>query len=257
MKADRLANVAPRGSMDLLLASAGWRVLVPGLPHYHWGQHDQAVIFFGFHFAATAIGLFAWGTWLSLLMLSFAFAAHAVSAADAIKQASFPKFQPMVPLLTALVGLGAVCYAPLMIVGSMFAWPVVADDRPREGYWVNRWAYRGALGPRHGETIWLRATHRVRPRLARVLASEGQRVRWSENQLHVDDRPSALNLLDLSGYSHALDLIVPDRHVIVSFHDDLTEPHADTASWEIIAHDDIHGRAWARSYPVWDRQFLR
>ena len=257
MNADRPASVAPLGSMDQLPAPAGWRVLVPGLPHYHWGRHDQAVVFFGFHLAATSIGLFAWGTWLSLLMLSFAFAAHAVSAADAIKQASFPQFRPMVPLLAAAVGLGAVCYAPLMIVGSMFAWPVVADHRPREGYWVNRWAYRGALGPRHGETIWLRATHQVRPRLARVLAHEGQRVRWSENQLEVDDLPSSLSLLDLSGYSHALDLIVPDRHVMVSFHDDLAEPHADTAGWEIIAHEDIHGRAWARSYPVWDRQFLR
>ena len=257
MNADWKVNSAPTALAEQLLAPAGWRLLVPGLPHYFWGQHDQAVVFFGFHLAATAIGLFAWGTWLSLLMLSFAFAAHSFSAADAIKQAAFPKFGPMVPVFTAALGLGAICYAPVMILGSMFAWPVVADHRPREGYWVNRWAYRGWFGPRHGETIWLQATQGVRPRLARVLANEGQRVRWSENQLEVDNRPSPLSLLHLSGYSHALDLIVPDRHVMVSFHDDLTEPHGATAGWEIIAHEEIRGRAWALSYPVANRQLLR
>ena len=79
------------------LSPAGWRVLVPGLPHWHWRQHDQALTFFLFHLAATSIGLFLWGTWLSLLMLAFAFGAHAVSAADAIKQAAFPKFGRMSP----------------------------------------------------------------------------------------------------------------------------------------------------------------
>ena len=257
MQVDRAETLVRVGPVDHVLAPAGWRVLVPGYPHLYWGQHDQAVVFFLFHLAATLIGLFAWGTWLSLLMLGFAFVAHAVSAADAIKQAAYPKFGPMVPMLTAFVGLGAVCYAPMMILGSMFAWPVFADQGSREGYWVNRWAYRGALGPKHGETIWLRDSQRVRPRLARVLANEGQRVRWAENQLEVDDQPTNLNLLHLGGSSHALELIVPERHVLVSFHDNLSEPQAEAAGWEIVAHDEIHGRAWARSYPVWDRAILR
>ncbi len=251
--ADALRNSVP----DLLLAPAGWRVLVPGLPHHLWGQYDQAIVFFVFHFTAMSIGLFFWGTWLSLLMIAFAFAAHAVSAADAIKRTAFPKFAPMVPALTAALGLGAVCYAPIIILGSMFAWPVYDEHGPHEGYWVNRWAYRGTGGPKHGETIWLRSSQRLRPRLARVLANEGQRVRWSANQLEVDNRPTPLSLLRLSGYMHALDLIVPDRHVMVSFHNDLAEPHPDEASWGIVAHDEIHGRAWAQSYPVWSRQLLR
>ena len=257
MNADRDPKTAFDSSGDFLLTPAGWRVLVPGLPHYSWGQHDQAVVFFLFHLTAMAIGLFFWGTWLSLLMIGFAFVAHAVSAADAIKRAAFPQFGPMVPALTASLGLGAVCYAPIMILGSMFAWPVDADRGPHQGYWVNRWAYRGAGGPKHGETIWLRASHRFRPRLARVLATEGQRVRWSANQLEVDNRPTPLGLLQLGDYAHALDLIIPDRHVLVSFHDNLAEPQERAANWEIVANDEIHGRAWARSYPVWDRKLLR
>ena len=237
----------------MLMPPAGWRVLVPGLPQWFWGRHDQALIFFGFHAGAASLGLFAWGTWLGLLMWAFAFAAHAVSAADAIREAAFPKFGPMVPLPAASLGLGTVCYAPVMILGSMFAWPVVPDQSPRDGYWVNRWAYRGALGPRHGETIWLRAIRGTRPRLARVLAGEGERVRWSDRQLHVDGRPS----LRSGVASHALELTIPDRHVLVSFHHDPAEPLGDGSAWEIVALEEVHGKAWARSYPVWDRRLLR
>lgn len=239
------------------LPPAGWRVLVPGLPHWYWGQHDQALIFFLFHLAATSIGLFLWGTWLSLLMLAFAFGAHAVSAADAIKQAAFPKFGRMVPLWAATLGLGATCYAPVMILGSMFAWPVGVEHSPRHGYWVNRWAYRGEGSPRHGETVWLRGNPTWGHRLARVLAVQGERVRWAANQLHIDDRPAAMTSSQSDGPSHALVLTVPDDHVLVSFHDDLEAPFGDVTRWAIVAHAEVHGRAWAQSYPVWDRQILR
>ncbi len=253
MDSGRLDDEKGWGSPEALLSPAGWRVLVPGLPQWSWGRHDQALVFFGFHAIATLLGVFFWGTWLSLLMLAFAFASHAFSAADAIREAAFPKFGPMVPILAAWLGLGAACYAPVMILGSMFAWPVVPDHSPREGYWVNRWAYRGAFGPKHGETIWLGAIRGARPRLARVLAGEGQRVRWSENQLHVDDRPTAWS----TRLSHTLELTVPDHHVLVSFHEDPTEPVGGLTGWEIVARDEIHGRAWARSYPVWERRLLR
>ncbi len=253
MDSDRLDNAVCEKSPDALLSPAGWRVLVPGLPQWFWGRHDQALVFFGFHAIATLLGLFLWGTWLSLLMLAFAFACHAFSAANAIREAAFPKFGPMVPTLGASLGLGAVCYAPVMILGSMFAWPVVPDHSPREGYWVNRWAYRGDSGPRHGETIWLRAIQGTRPRLARVLAGEGQRVRWFKKQLHVDDQPTAWS----TGLSHGLELTVPDDHVLVLFHEDATEPFGELKGWEIVARDEIHGRAWARSYPVWERRLLR
>lgn len=257
MDRDRHVDSARGSTGERYLAPAGWRVLVPGLPHWFWGQRDQAFIFFGFHVVATLVGLFLWGTWLSLMMLSFAYICHAISASDAIKQAAFPKFGPWAPLLAASAGLGAICYAPVMILGSTFAWPVVHQDRPREGYWVNRWAYRGTLGPRHGETIWLRAVDRTRPRLARVLANEGQKVRWSENQLQVDDSLAHPSTSAFNWFSHDLELTVPDRHVLVGFHDDSGLDMDDHERWEIVAHDEIDGRAWAKSYPVWDRCLLR
>lgn len=246
---------ASRGEpFDPGLPPAGWRILVPGLPHWFWDQRDQASIFFGFHAAAMAIGLFLWGTWLSLLMLAFAYASHAFSASDAIKRAAFPKFGPWAPLLAASVGLGAIFYAPVMILGSTFAWPVVAEHRPREGYWVNRWAYRGALAPKHGETVWLRAVDRTRPRLAWVLAGGGQKVRWADNQLHIDDSP-ARPTTATDRFSHGLEMTVPDRHVLVSFRAPLAAAD-DPPAWEIVAHEEIDGRAWAQSYPVWDRRLL-
>ena len=239
--------------LDVLLPPAGWRVLVPGLPQWYWGRHDQALVFLGFHAAATILGLFFWGSRLGLLMGAFAFAAHAVSVADSVREAAFPKFGPMVPLPAAALGLGTVCYAPVMILGSMFAWPVVPEHSPRDGYWVNRWAYRGDLGPRHGETIWLRAIRGIGPRLARVLAGEGERVRWSDRRLHVDGRPSLRSVAT----SHSLEMTIPDRHVLVSFHHDPAESLGDGSAWEIVALEEVHGKAWAQSYPLRDRRLLR
>ncbi len=257
MNSDPCDIVGQKRTSDPFQAPAGWRLLVPGLPHWYWDQRDQAIVFFGFHAATMAIALFAWGTWLSLLMLSFAFVSHAFSAADAIKQAAFPQFSPWAPIVAAFLGLGAVCYAPVLILGSMFAWPVVADYPSRAAYWVNRWAYRGELGPRHGETIWLRAIGGTRPRLARVLAGGGQKVRWSGDQLAVDDLPPRPRSSVMTGFAHDLEMTVPDRHVLVSFHADPAEPTGDSLGWEIIPHEEVHGRAWARSYPVWDRCLLR
>lgn len=234
------------------LAPAGWRILVPGLPHWYWDQRDQALVFCGFHAASTAIALFLWGTGLSLLLLAFAYAAHAISASDAIKRAAFPKFGPWAPLLTAAVGLGAVLYAPVLILGSTFAWPVVAEHQPREGYWINRRAYQGRLAPKHGETVWLRAIERARPRLARVLANGGQKIRWAANRLHIDDSPAHPSTVATNPFSHEVEMTVPERHVLVSFH-----AQGDRPAWEIVAHDEIDGRAWAQSYPVWDRRLLR
>ena len=67
------------------------------------------------------------------------------------------------PALTASAGLGAFCYAPALALASVYAWPVTLDERPREGYFVNRWAYRDEP-PAPGETVWLRPSRGgVRP----------------------------------------------------------------------------------------------
>ena len=166
---------------------AGLGLLIPGYPQWAWLQHDRALVLFGSFAASLGVGVFAWGTTLGLVVLGFAFATHAFSAADAIRQYAFPGFGRLVPAFTASAGLGAICYGPALAAASVFAWPVALEDRPRDGYLVDRWAYRGGEGPRPGETVWLRQARGLRPRIARVVAGPGQRVEWLEDRLRVDD----------------------------------------------------------------------
>jgi len=238
-------------------APAGARILVPGFPQWSWRQHDRALVLFGSYAAALAVGVFAWGTATGLAVLAFAFATHAFSAADTIRQYAFPGFGRAVPAFSASAGLGTLCYAPALAMASVLAWPVVPEGRPRDGYLVNRWAYRDGEAPRAGETIWLRPARDARPRIARVVAGPGQRLEWVAGRLAVDGRPVTGSPFRVAGSPAELRLTVPDGHVLVSFGVDPAEDRARPGGWEIVDRADVRGRAWARSYPVWSRMLLR
>jgi len=238
-------------------AAAGARIIVPGFPQWSWRQRDRALVLFGSYAAALVVGVFAWGTATGLAVLAFAFATHAASAADAIRQYAFPGFGRLVPACSASAGLGAICYGPALAMASVFAWPIAPEERPREGYLVNRWAYREGGDPRPGETIWLRQAPRgARPRIARVVAGPGQRLEWSAGRLLVDDREVAGSPFRTSGSPDELKLTVPDGHVLISFGLDPAANRPVPGGWEIVDRADVQGRAWARSYPIWDRAFL-
>jgi hypothetical protein len=238
------------------LTSFGPRILIPGYPQWSWCQRDRAVVLFGSYLAAMVVGVSTWGTTVGLGVLAFAFLTHAYSAADAIRQYAFPGFGRVVPAVSASAGLGAVCYAPALVMASVYAWPIALDERPREGYLVNRWAYRDD-GPRSGETVWLRPARGARPKVARVVAGPGQRVEWSFNQFRVDDQLIEESPFRITGSPGELKLTIPENHVLVAFGADPKRGNGLPGGWEIVDRADIRGRAWARSYPIWDRQFLR
>ena len=234
----------------------GLRIIIPGYPQWCWRQQERSMVLLGSYLAALMVGVLAWGTTIGLGLLFFAFATHAFSAADAIRQVAFPGFGRLVPALSASAGLGAICYAPALAMASVFAWPIALDERPREGYLVNRWAYDDE-GPRAGETVWLRPTRGARPKVARVVASEGQTVNWSGNQFRVDGQLVEESPFRISGSPGGLELTIPEGHLLVSFGADPRRGNGLPGGWEIVDRSDVRGRAWARSYPIWDRRFLR
>ena len=238
-------------------APVGHRILIPGYPQWAWHQRERALVLFGSFAVALFVGVFSWGTAMGLAILGFAFATHAFSAADAIRQYAFPGFGKLVPALSASAGLGAFCYGPMLAVASVYAWPIALDERPREGYLVNRWAYQEE-GPKPGETVWLRPTTRgARPKIARIVAGPGQRIEWSGEQFRVDDQVVDDSPFRVSGSPGELKLTIPEGRVLVTFGADPTHGQAVPGGWEIVERSDVRGRAWARSYPIWDRRLLR
>jgi hypothetical protein len=234
----------------------GARILIPGYPQWFWNQRERALILLGSYVTALAVGVFTWGTTIGLAVLAFAFLTHAFSAADAIRQYAFPGFGRTVPALTASAGLGAICYTPALLMASVYAWPIALDEQPREGYFINRWAY-GEESPKTGETVWLRPNRGARPKVARILAGPGQRVEWSGDQFRVDDMVVDESPFRVAGSPNELKLTIPEGHVLVAFGADPKRGKALPGGWEIVDRNDIRGRAWVRSYPIWDRKLLR
>jgi hypothetical protein len=237
-------------------ALSGLSLLVPGYPQWAWRQGDRAIILVGSYLTALGVGIFAWGTTLGLGLLAFAFATHAFSASDAIRQYAFPGFGRLVPAFSTSAGLGAFCYAPAMALAWVYAWPITLDERPREGYLVNRWAYRdGPASP--GETVWLRPARGARPKVARIVAGPGQRVEWSGDRLRVDDQFVEESPFGGAGSPAGLSMTIPDGYALVAFGADPERGKGVPGGWEIIDQSEIRGRAWARSYPIRDRKLLR
>ena len=124
--------------------SVGPLILIPGYPQWSWRQKERALVLIGSYLVALLVGVLTWGTSVGLGVLAFAFVTHAFSAADAIRQYAFPGFGRMMPGITVSTGLGVVCYGPALLMASVFAWPITLDERPREGYFINRWAFSDA-----------------------------------------------------------------------------------------------------------------
>jgi hypothetical protein len=234
----------------------GPRLLIPGYPQWTWNQKDRAMVLFGSFAAAILVSVLTWGSAVGLGILAFGFAAHVFSAVDAIRQNAFPSFGRLVPTLTTSAGLGTVVYGPALAMASVFAWPVSLDERPHEVYLVNRRAYREEL-PRAGETVWLSTKRAPRPKVGRVLAGPGQRIEWVAGEFRVDDQLLEEKPLLESESPAELKLTIPEGHVLVVYPTDPRRGSGIPGGWEILSTRDVRGRAWARSFPIWERRMLR
>ena len=228
---------------------AGAGLAPAGLPPVVWGQRERApapgrLVRLG----VLVVGLFAWGTAAGPVLLAFAFAAHVASAADAIRQWAFPGFGRWVPDGLGLGRPGPAGYAPALLGGLGRLAGMEAGAGPREGYLVNRWAYRE------------RAARRRRPRLARP-APGGPRRRGSPGSSagpargRVGRRPAPGRRAVASDWSRSARARprgrwpsgprgpapgrLPDRR--------LAAPRRRPGSWSPASR--VEGRAWAQALP--------
>jgi hypothetical protein len=188
-------------------------------------------------------------------MLGFAFAAHVVSILDAMRQCTFPGLNVWATRLGVSGGLGLGVYAPVITVVSLVAWPGVRSGPEAEGYLVNCWAYR-ATDPSRDDWVWFHPTAWSEASLGRVVAGPGQLVEWSESRLSVDGEPSPVDTPARSlQRPQELSYRVPAGHVLIrpgGWPGDRREPEG----LVIVDRSQVIGRAWARLYPIRERQWM-
>ncbi len=234
---------------------AGLKILIPGYPQWSWDQRARALVLFGSYLVALGVGLFSWGTPIGLVVLAFAYGTHVVSAADIIRQEAFPGFGRWVPMVSTSGGLGLGLYGPALALASLVAWPGMGDGLARDGYLVNCRAY-GKSPPEHGDWVWLRSSPWGEGRLGRIVAGPGQEVEWSDQQLWVEGELLSPGVSWLPGQFPAdLVLIVPGDHALIA---PVAPGSARTVPGPpvLVPCGEILGRAWARYYPIRERQLL-
>ncbi|HWE38807.1 MAG TPA: hypothetical protein VG406_19820 [Isosphaeraceae bacterium] len=250
----------PRGSgggPGPLRGGAGLRVLVPGLPQWRWRQRERGAALFGSFAAALGMSLFTWGTRPGLLLLAFAFGAHVTSVADVIRQGAFPAFARWVPWVSASFGLGIGCYAPMLALASVLAWPGLRPGVPLDGYLVNRWVLL-QRDPGPGEAVWVDAGDGRGPWLARVLAMPGQGVEWSDERLRVAGQVVAGDhVVPFPAQVKDLRFEVPRDHLLVVQDGPEDGVGSGRPGPRLVSRGQVIGLAWARLYPVWRRRLLR
>jgi hypothetical protein len=214
------------------------------------------LVLFGSYVAALAVGLFCWGTPVGFLVLAFAYGTHVASATDVIRQQAFPGFGRWVPMLSTGGGLGAGLYGPALVLASLIAWPGMGHGPARDGYLVDCRAYTTKT-PGHADWVWFRSPSPGGERLGRVLAGPGQEVEWSDGQFRLDgQRVRALHFSPASANPDDVAFTVPADHVLI-VPDAAGRARSATESPILVRRSEVVGRAWARFYPIRQRQLLR
>ncbi len=231
----------------------GLWILLPGVPQWAWRQRERGLLLGGSFVASAGVGLFAWGTWTGVALLAFAYLTHVMSASDAIRQWAFPGFGPWLPTVSASAGLAVGCYAPMILLGSLVAWPGLRGGPAQEGYLVNRWSYLGA-DPEPGAHVWLGGDHRgAGHRVAEMLATPGEDVEWDGHSLRLNGRRVSLVPFPPGQSPRGLAFKVPADRFLIAFQPD---DAAGSRAWELVPKGRVEGRAWAQLYPVWSRRLL-
>jgi hypothetical protein len=192
------------------------------------------------------------------VVLAFAYGTHVVSVTDVIRQQAFPGFGRWVPALSSGGGLGAGLYGPALVLATLGAWPAGSAGPARDGYLVNCGAF-ASVAPGHSDWVWLRTSPwgGSGGRLGRVLAGPGQEMEWSDGQLRLGGKQQAVpQSWPPHGFPDDIVLSVPAGHVLV-VPGTPGQGRAIEGSPVLVPCDEILGRAWARYYPVRQRQLLR
>jgi hypothetical protein len=250
-----LPSVHPRG--PVAWRPLGVQALVPGWAQWSWGQRERGLVLLGSYLSALVVAVFAWGTPVGLAVLTYAFATHAVSTVDAVRQSAFPGAGLWATRFGVSGGLAVGVYAPMLSVATLVAWPGIRSGSSHEGYLVDCRAFLHAE-PSKDDWVWYRPTPRGEPRIGRVVAGRGQEVEWSDRKLTVNGGPAEVTAPFRSAWPPAaMTYRVPEGHVLVNPWsgppDGILRP---SEGLVIVDRQQIVGRAWAQLYPVGERRLL-
>lgn len=236
------------------------RALVPGWPQYHRGEPTRGRWFLFSYLAALFCGLLTAGTVPGSIFLGLAFSAHAVSIADAI----ITRFMSLRDRLAFTVLCGLILlvaiYWPVGRAASILATPIrllgpMPPFHQGEVLWYTR------IGtPSVGDLVLYdvptvnvayRTPRRQAARLVvrgrrvnRMVALEGQTIRWDGQSLWVDGQPSPWQPTGPIGLTVGDPIRVPDGHVLIP---------ADNVAAMVVRSDRL-ARAWRYASLVPTRQ---
>lgn len=237
-------------------------ILIPGFAAWARGQRERGAVLLTTSVSAWSVGLFFWGTTISLVALAYGFLVHAASTAETIGARSFPGFGLKVRWTFAAGVVGFSFYLPALALGSVYAWPCFRSDASGEGYLVDRAGAQGHL-PEIGQWVWFETADGRGRRVARVLARPGEWVEWAGGRMRLGSRSAPRS--ESSGHGTAFwdireqSMRIPDAHILVQPEEQVIDTISGTYPSEgavLVAQDQILGIAWARMYPIRRRNQL-
>jgi hypothetical protein len=234
----------------------GLRLMVPGWPHFSWGQQQRGWVFVGSFGVALAVGFWTWGTWLGWGFFAFAFITQVASVTDVLRQVSFPIYPSRTALTFVSSALAVLFYVPSLGMMWVIARPGFEADGAGSGFLVNCWAYHGKATPHEGEWVWMKLPPIGEQRAGRVVAVSGQEVEWTGARWRIDGHDCRLHSdLRMAALPQACRFKVPSNQILVEPDEEgVDKPRL--GPLVLVPPDNIIGRAWAHFYPVWDRHLL-
>ena len=156
---ERVRTVAQDVGMPLPPARLMWRLVVPGLAHFHLGQVYRAGAFLGAYLVLFGLAALFWGTSIGNTFLGLVFSVHASSALDVLFQCpgQIRSRWIVAGLVMTVLGLGFYVPATRALSVLADASTINANAPPfAEGDVVltNRWAYHQSA-PQPGDVVLL------------------------------------------------------------------------------------------------------
>ncbi len=256
------------------------RALVPGWAQRTLGRVGRARwMFYGF-FGSLFLGLLMSGSLTGWVLVGLAVAIQAASIVDVVAGPASDLRQRLIYALVAIAVLGLFIYYPAGRLLSLVASPVqfnVAAPPFSAGdvVLVNASAYLRS-GPQVGDVVLYGLLERQMPvlgvryrgepewyrlagdRIDRVLAVAGQKVACQGGKLLVDGRLSLRLPLNPWRLPEGLEVTVPPGcYLIIPSADVQTFPFQVLRAASIVPREQIRGRVYLRSYPLWRLAIIR
>ncbi|HEX2970886.1 MAG TPA: S26 family signal peptidase [Tepidisphaeraceae bacterium] len=265
-------------SLPRVAFGALWRSAIPGWSHCYLGLPKRGRWFLLAFLALLLPGLVFLGTGWGSFLIGLAFSVHSAAVLDVFNQAAQPTSvrRQLVQAFVVAILLFGVLYIPIGRFIGLFAEPqIIQLSMPPlqagDVLLVNNLAYRGTGRPQPGDVVHYQSGNYQRrtpgpnghgiinyyyqgPRIDRVIAGPGARVRWEAGWLTINGQRSVLRPLNPRMLPQRLEIEVPkDCYLIFATTTPNLGPTADAETWQALScvpRENIQGRVYLRTHPL-------